>query len=88
MSSPIRQGERFGPRGPECRGSYDRVKLGQEPRDYERAFPAESARRTHLGLCSLCEDAFGRTDAVVVLTTLVSFLPYFEAHPTNPAGGK
>ncbi len=49
--------------------SYDRVKLGQEPRDYERAFPAESARRTHLGLCSLCEDAFGRTDAVVVLLT-------------------
>ena len=49
--------------------SYDRVKLGQEPRDYERAFPSESARRTHLGLCSLCEDAFGRTDAVVVLLT-------------------
>jgi len=27
MSMPIRHGERFGPRGPECRGSYDRVKL-------------------------------------------------------------
>ena len=49
--------------------SYSHIKLGQEPQDYERAFPAESARRTHLGLCSLCEDAFGRTDAVVVLLT-------------------
>jgi hypothetical protein len=49
--------------------SYDRVKLGQGPPDYERAFPAESARRTHLGLCSLREDVFGRTDAVVVLLT-------------------
>jgi hypothetical protein len=49
--------------------SYSQIELGQEPQDYERAFPAESARRTHLGLCSLCEDAFGRTDAVVVLLT-------------------
>ena len=27
MSSAIRHGERFGPRGPECRGSFQRVHL-------------------------------------------------------------
>ena len=38
MSMRIRHGERFGPRGPECRGSYQRVKLrtrDQIFREYE-----------------------------------------------------
>ena len=36
---------------------------------YQQAFPEERTRRTPAGFCYLEKDAFGRTDAVVVLLT-------------------
>jgi hypothetical protein len=48
---------------------YNRVQLGVEQRVYQQAFPAERMRRTPAGFCYLEKDAFGRTDAVVVLLT-------------------
>ena len=53
-----------------CAGwSYDRIRLGAEHREYERAFPEAGVRRTETTLCYLAQDRLGRTDAVVVLLT-------------------
>lgn len=49
--------------------TYDMIRLGQQPHEYERILPADLSRRTHLGLCHLDSDGRGRTDAVVVLLT-------------------
>jgi hypothetical protein len=49
--------------------SYRQIRLGQESDDFERVLPAETSRRTALGLCHLSEDKLGRTDAIVVLLT-------------------
>lgn len=50
--------------------SYNRLKLGAVPRDYDRALPAEQTRRTDLGLCYLnVSRARHRTDSIVVLWT-------------------
>jgi hypothetical protein len=49
--------------------SYDRVQLGQTPREYESIFDSTAARRTELGICVLQREASGRTDAVVLLLT-------------------
>ncbi len=49
--------------------SYRQIQLGQSSEDYERVLPAETSRRTALGLCHLSRDAFGRTEAFVVLLT-------------------
>ena len=48
---------------------YQRIQLGEPADRYERVLPAETSRRTALGLCHLSEDKFGRTDAFVVLLT-------------------
>jgi hypothetical protein len=48
---------------------YDRIELGAEQRAYQQAFPEERMRRTPAGFCYLEKNAFGRTDAVVVLLT-------------------
>ncbi len=47
--------------------SYHRLKIGQERREYERAFVEEDARRTDLGICYLKTSRLGRTDAIVLL---------------------
>jgi hypothetical protein len=47
--------------------SYRQIQLGQSPKDYERVLPAETSRKTALGLCHLSEDRFGHQDALVVL---------------------
>jgi hypothetical protein len=49
--------------------SYRQIQLGQPSDNYERVLPAETSRRTALGLCHLSEDGLGRTDAMVVLLT-------------------
>lgn len=49
--------------------SYDHVHLGQELRDYERAFPSDKTRRTKSTLCYLERDLSGRQLAVVLLVT-------------------
>lgn len=49
--------------------SYEHVQLGQELREYERAFPEGKTRRTKSALCYLERDLTGRTDAVVLLLT-------------------
>jgi hypothetical protein len=49
--------------------SYDQIQLGQSPRDYARVLPAETSRKTALGLCHLSHDKLGHTDALVVLLT-------------------
>jgi hypothetical protein len=49
--------------------TYDMIRLGQQPQEYERILPADRSRRTHLGLCYLDSDGRGRTDAIVVLLT-------------------
>lgn len=49
--------------------TYDMIRLGQQPQEYERILPADRSRRTHLGLCYLDSDIGGRTDAIVVLLT-------------------
>lgn len=49
--------------------SYRQIQLGQTPDDYARVLPAETSRRTALGLCHLNERRLGRSDAVVVLLT-------------------
>ncbi len=49
--------------------TYDRVRLGQQLREYERVFPDDKSRRTESTLCYLEQDATGRTDAIVLLLT-------------------
>jgi len=49
--------------------SYRQIRLGQSSEDYARVLPAETSRRTALGLCHLSSDPFGRTDAFVALLT-------------------
>ena len=49
--------------------SYERIQLGQSPKDYARVLPAETSRKTALGLCHLSQDKLGHTDALVVLLT-------------------
>jgi hypothetical protein len=49
--------------------TYDMIRLGQQPQEYERILPADRSRRTHLGLCYLDGDGGGRTDSIVVLLT-------------------
>lgn len=46
--------------------SYDRLGLGQAPAEYERTLPADTSRRTTLGLCFLDDDDAGNIDAIVV----------------------
>lgn len=62
---------------------YDRIRIGQDPREYERAFPTEDLRQTRAGLVYLDEGGRERATAVVVLLTrdrLVAgrFLAHFE----------
>jgi len=47
--------------------SYRQIQLGQSPKDYGRVLPAETSRKTALGLCHLSESRLGHTDALVVL---------------------
>jgi hypothetical protein len=49
--------------------AYRQIQLGQSAEEYERVLPAETSRRTAVGLCHLSSDRFGRTDAFVVLLT-------------------
>lgn len=49
--------------------SYDKLKIGQQPRDYDKTLPMEFTRRTDLGLAYLEKSSDGRTDAIVVLLT-------------------
>jgi hypothetical protein len=49
--------------------SYRQVQLGQGTKEYARILPAETSRKTALGLCHLSRDKLGRTDALVVLLT-------------------
>lgn len=49
--------------------SYNQVYLGQELRDYERAFPSDKTRRTKSTLCYLERDLSGRDVAVVLLVS-------------------
>lgn len=49
--------------------NYDRVRLGQTQREYQRAFPDEGSRRTTAGIGYMARDWTGRTDAAVVLLT-------------------
>ncbi|MEW6252052.1 MAG: hypothetical protein AB1716_15540 [Planctomycetota bacterium] len=49
--------------------NYERVRLGQEQREYKSALPEDKVRRTTAGLCYLEETPVGRTDAIVVLLT-------------------
>ncbi|MBU0637700.1 MAG: hypothetical protein KKB50_02455 [Planctomycetes bacterium] len=47
---------------------YQRIHIGQTPREYERVLPQEHARRTGLGLCYYKQDRVGgRTDTLLVL---------------------
>lgn len=49
--------------------TYDRISLGMERDAFESAFPRTGSRRTDLGVSHIARDAFGRTDAFVVLQT-------------------
>jgi hypothetical protein len=49
--------------------SYRKIQLGQAPQDYGRVLPAETSRRTALGLCHLSGETWGQTEAIVVLLT-------------------
>ena len=46
---------------------YDRIQLGQSPREYKSVLPEATSRRTVLGLCHFHANSLGRTDALVVL---------------------
>ncbi len=48
---------------------YDQVQLGQEQRAYRAAFPEDKSRRSATGVCFVEKDAWGRTDAAVLLLT-------------------
>lgn len=48
---------------------YNRIRLGQEQREYEAVFPADKTRRTPDTLCYVERSALGQTDAMVVLLT-------------------
>jgi hypothetical protein len=48
--------------------SYNRLQLGQEPKAYDRALPAEQSRRSPTGICCYAAER-DRTDAIVVLLT-------------------
>lgn len=48
---------------------YRQIQLGQPSEECERVLPADTSRRTALGLCHLSEDKLGRIDAIVVLLT-------------------
>ncbi|MEP0846298.1 MAG: hypothetical protein HRF50_05685 [Phycisphaerae bacterium] len=48
---------------------YRQFTVGQAPRDYDRILPQETSLKTDLGLCHVSRDAFGRTDALVILLT-------------------
>jgi hypothetical protein len=49
--------------------SYSGIRLGQEQREYQQAFPEDRTRRTPTGICYLEKDPLGRTDAMVLLLT-------------------
>ncbi len=49
--------------------SYDRLRIGQEQREYRLAFPEEKIRPTAAGFCFMEQGSLGRTDAVGVLLT-------------------
>lgn len=50
-----------------ARMTYDRFQPGQAPTEYDRLLPESSTRRTPVGLCHLSRDAFGKTEAIVIL---------------------
>lgn len=47
--------------------TFERVKIGQSPREYDSALPASASRRTALGIISLDEQIGGRQEAMLVL---------------------
>lgn len=47
--------------------TYTRLHLRAAPTDYANVLPAETSRRTNLGLCHYAQDMTGRSDAIVVL---------------------
>lgn len=49
--------------------SYRKIQIGQVPQDYGRVLPADTSRRTSLGLCHLSGETWGQTEAIVVLLT-------------------
>lgn len=49
--------------------SYNSIRVGQNPREYEKLLPAFDTRRTPLGLCYYKVDSIGREDIIMILVS-------------------